>query len=177
MKKAFLLCMAIGWLFITAFAQKTVTGKITDASGIPLAGVSIKSVKTGKLATTGNDGSFTLNAAADDALEISMVGYLPQTVSANGPLTITLGQDNQSLMEVVLVGTRRIGRVKTETTAPVDVIKVAQATAPTARMDLTSILNYAAPSFNYNKQSGSDGADRSDWLLYVDWVLIKPWFW
>src|SRR6516225_2276920 len=29
-------------------------------------------------------------------------------------------------------------------------------------MDLTSVLNYAAPSFNYNKQSGADGADHID---------------
>jgi len=29
-------------------------------------------------------------------------------------------------------------------------------------MDITSVLNYAAPSFNYNKQSGSDGADHID---------------
>mgnify|MGYP003704832465 CR=1 FL=1 len=27
-------------------------------------------------------------------------------------------------------------------------------------MDLTSSLNYAAPSFNFNKQSGADGADH-----------------
>jgi iron complex outermembrane receptor protein len=44
----------------------------------------------------------------------------------------------------------------------VDVINISQATAPTARMDLTSVLNYAAPSLNYNKQSGSDGADHVD---------------
>ena len=68
----------------------------------------------------------------------------------------------EKIAEVVLVGTRRTGRVKTETTVPVDVINVGQATAPTARMDLTSVLNYAAPSFNYNKQSGSDGADHID---------------
>jgi len=29
-------------------------------------------------------------------------------------------------------------------------------------MDLTSVLNIAAPSFNYNKQSGADGADHID---------------
>ena len=29
-------------------------------------------------------------------------------------------------------------------------------------MDFTSVLNMAAPSFNYNKQSGADGADHVD---------------
>ena len=162
MKKALLLCLAFSFLYISASAQQTITGKITDASGLPLAGVSVRSLKSGKLTTTANDGSFSIAASTDDELEISMVGYLTQMIRATGPLTITLAQDNQSLMEVVLVGTRRIGRVKTETTAPVDVINVSLATAPTARMDLTSVLNYAAPSFNYNKQSGSDGADHID---------------
>src|SRR5207249_5241157 len=37
-----------------------------------------------------------------------------------------------------------------------------QAGVPTAKMDLTSVLNYTAPSFNYNKQSGADGADHID---------------
>ncbi|MBK6825594.1 MAG: carboxypeptidase-like regulatory domain-containing protein [Chitinophagaceae bacterium] len=133
MKKALLLCLAFSFLFLSASAQQTITGKITDASGLPLAGVSVRSLKSGKLTSTGNDGSFSIAASSDDELEISMIGYLTQMIRATGPLSIVLAQDNQSLMEVVLVGTRRVGRVKTETTAPVDVINVAQATAPTAR--------------------------------------------
>src|SRR5207237_3052390 len=66
------------------------------------------------------------------------------------------------LGQIVMVGTRTTGRIKTETPVPVDVLPIAQAAMPTARMDLTSILNFAAPSFNYNKQSGSDGADHVD---------------
>ncbi|MEO7523689.1 MAG: TonB-dependent receptor, partial [Ferruginibacter sp.] len=42
----------------------------------------------------------------------------------------------------------------------VDVIRVNQVGLPTAKTDLTSVLNMAAPSFNYNKQSGADGADH-----------------
>ena len=144
-------------------SQQTISGKITDANGIPLAGVSIKSKKTGKGTVTAADGSFRLTVSADDELEITSVGYVTQTVSAASPvINLTLAQSIEELGQVVLVGTRRAGRVKTETTAPVDVINVAQATAPTTRMDLTSVLNYAAPSFNYNKQSGSDGADHVD---------------
>jgi len=66
------------------------------------------------------------------------------------------------LGQIVLVGSRRGGRVRTESPVPIDVININQAGTPTARMDLTSVLNVAAPSFNYNKQSGSDGADHVD---------------
>jgi iron complex outermembrane receptor protein len=157
--------LLIPFLFTTvfAFAQQTVTGKITDANGIPLAGVSVKSKKTGKGTVTTNDGSFRLSVSADDVLEITSVGYEPQTVTAGtGEIKIVLVQATEELGQVVLVGTRSAGRVKTETPVPVDIVNVAQVSQPTARMDITSILNVAAPSFNYNKQSGSDGADHID---------------
>ena len=148
---------------MAAIAQQTVSGKITDPNGIPLAGITVKSKKTGKGTVTAADGSFRLSVSADDQLEITSIGYVTQTISAASTvINITLTQSIEELSQVVLVGTRRAGRVKTETTAPVDVINVSQNTAPTARMDLTSILNYVAPSFNYNKQSGSDGADHVD---------------
>lgn len=163
MRKALILILALFFTGLASFAQKIISGKIADANGIPLAGVSVKSVKTKKGTTTGPDGTFSISVSNDDQIEISSVGYVTQTIAASGgQANIVLVQAVGELSQVVLVGTRRVGRVKTETTAPVDVINISQATAPTARMDLTSVLNYAAPSFNYNKQSGSDGADHID---------------
>ncbi|MEO7922568.1 MAG: TonB-dependent receptor [Chitinophagaceae bacterium] len=144
-------------------AQLVVTGKVTDANSIPLVGVSVKSIQTKKGIVTASDGSFRLSTTANDQLEISSVGYITQVVAvSSSPLTIILTLSFEELNQVVLVGTRTAGRVKTETPVPVDIVNVAQVTQPTARMDLTSILNVAAPSFNYNKQSGSDGADHVD---------------
>ncbi|MGQ0739943.1 MAG: TonB-dependent receptor [Bacteroidota bacterium] len=163
MRKALLLFISFLLISIAGLAQQIVTGKVTDPNGLPLAGISVKSRKTGKGTATAADGTFRLTVSADDQIELTGIGYMSQTVSpGTGVLNITLAQSVEELGQVVLVGTRRSGRVKTETTAPVDVINVGQATAPTARMDLTSVLNYAAPSFNYNKQSGSDGADHID---------------
>jgi outer membrane receptor for ferrienterochelin and colicin len=66
------------------------------------------------------------------------------------------------LQDVILVGSRGGARVKTESPVPVDVIKLSEVGFNTARMDITSTLNFVAPSFNYNKQSGADGADHID---------------
>ena len=163
MRKALLLIFLTFLSGLSLFAQQTVTGKVSDASGLPIAGVSIKAKKSGKIALTGADGSFSLSIPSEDELEISSIGYVKQTVKTGStPINITLEQSIEELGQVVLVGSRRAGRVKTETTSPVDVINVAQVSGPTARMDLTSILNYTAPSFNYNKQTGSDGADHID---------------
>lgn len=162
MHKALLLIICSIFSITLLYAQQTVTGKVTDSNGLPVAGVSVKSKKSGKIALTGSDGSFTLVLATEEELEFSSVGYVSQTIRSGSNLSVVLVQSIEELSQVVLVGSRRAGRVKTETTAPVDIINMAQAAGPTARMDLTSILNYTAPSFNYNKQTGSDGADHID---------------
>ncbi|MGZ5134722.1 MAG: TonB-dependent receptor, partial [Flavitalea sp.] len=151
---------------LSLVAQKqTITGRITDASNSsPIPGVSVR-VKSSTVGTiTNNEGMFSIEANPTDVLEITMIGYFPQSlnIANRTEINISLSSGATDLSEVVLVGTRRAGRVKTETPVPVDVVNIGQVSLPTARMDLTSIINYSAPSFNYNKQSGSDGADHID---------------
>ncbi len=165
MRKLILILSMCFMLGATSFAQQTITGKITDAStGSPMEGVSVQNTMSGSGTTTDKSGMYSIAAKNTDKLLISYIGYSSQTISPNmlTTLNIQLVPSIQELGQVVMVGSRRPGRINTETPVPVDVINVNQATLPTARMDLTSILNYAAPSFNYNKQSGSDGADHVD---------------
>ena len=162
MRKSLFLIISFLFTGAVALAQQTVTGKVIDANGLPLAGVSVRSKMTGKGITTAADGSFKLAVKSNDELEISSVGYVKQTVNASNPvINITLVQSVEDL-QVVMVGSRGTARAKTETPVPVDIIRINQVGQPTAKMDLTSVLNMAAPSFNYNKQSGADGADHID---------------
>ena len=156
-------------LFVVAsqltFAQlKTITGKITDAKGNALEGVSVQVLSTKKGTLTSKEGTFSITVSSKDALAVSIVGYASQTIKVGEKTTISVMLESAAnqLNEIILVGSRRNGRIKTETAVPVDVISLNQALMPTAKMDLTSVLNAAAPSFNYNKQSGSDGADHID---------------
>jgi len=150
----------------TAFAQKqNITGKITDAStGLPLQGASVK-VKSSTIGVTTSDkGSFNLEVPANSTLLISIIGYADQTIEVGDKTNfdIKMIPSITDLAQITMVGTRTPGRIKTESPVPIDVIKINQAGQTTARMDLTSVLNYAAPSFNYNKQTGADGADHID---------------
>ena len=149
----------------TATAQiQSVTGKVTDNNGIPLAGVSVRVQSTRKGTITDNTGAFKVLAPSNDVLEFTIIGFSPITLNINGKneLSIIMQPAQTDLSEIVLVGSRRGARIKTETPVPIDVININQVGTPTAKMDLTSVLNAAAPSFNYNKQSGSDGADHID---------------
>ena len=167
LQKSLLLIVMIIFSSQFLFAQRqTITGKVTDAkTGEPVSGVSvkIKSSKTGGTVTN-KEGVFSIAAAPKDVLEISSVGFKTETVTLNGEtnISVNLTVATAELSEVVFVGSRGAGRAKIETPVPVDIIKINQIGLPTAKMDLTSVLNYAAPSFNYNKQSGADGADHVD---------------
>jgi len=146
------------------FAQKeAVKGLVRDTKGNALEGVTIK-VANSKVVTTSNkNGTYTINANTNDVLEFSFVGFeTKKQIAVGNNINIVLTPSTSDLQDVILVGSRGIGRVKTESPVPVDVIKLTDVGMNTARMDLTSTLNFVAPSFNYNKQSGADGADHVD---------------
>ena len=164
MRKFFLLLSLVLFSGLL-FAQKTYTVKVLDSkSGAPVSNVSVKLKLTNKGVITGADGSNSIQATANDVLLISSIGYKDQQVRLGDKTAITISLEPATIEigDVVVVGTRGAARAKLETAIPVDVIKINQAGLPTAKMDLTSVLNMAAPSFNYNKQSGADGADHVD---------------
>ena len=151
-------------LTISSFAQtQKVTGKVTDNKGTPLEGVTVKSSAGKAVVTTDKAGNFSINAAVGTTLDFSSIGYESKKVNASTEsINVILTTSTTDLQDVILVGSRGAGRVKTESPVPVDVIKLSDVGVNTARMDLTSTLNFVAPSFNYNKQSGADGADHID---------------
>lgn len=150
---------------LPAFAQKQkISGTITSSAGTPLEGATIK-VKGSRGGTRADkEGTFTIIADPKDILEVSSIGYEFQNISVNGlsSINIKLETSFAALDEVVLVGSRGGGRVKTESPVPVDIINVNQLNQTTAKPDLMSQLNMSVPSFNYNKQSGGDGSDAID---------------
>ncbi|MGC8751755.1 TonB-dependent receptor [Hydrotalea sp.] len=160
--KSLLSVMVSTCITVTVFAQHTYSGKVTDSKGQPLEGVTITIKGTSTSTATNAQGQFTLKGADNAVLEISSVGFETRTIKGGSSMSIVLKESVANLGDVVMVGSRGAGRSKTESPVPVDIIKLGTANNTTARMDLTSALNYLAPSFNYNKQSGGDGSDAID---------------
>lgn len=82
-----------------------ITGKITDADGNPLQGVSIFVKGKTKGTTTNADGNFTLNGVEETAiLQVSYIGYAPQLIPVknNATINITLQKENRQ-EELVVV--------------------------------------------------------------------------
>jgi iron complex outermembrane receptor protein len=164
MKKLFLGFMLMFFALTQGFSQQIITGKITDASGDPLTGASVFIPGSNMGTITDGDGKFTIKLNTGQKLLIHMVGYEPLEISDfNGQeLTLVMQNSMTTLDQVIVVGTRRPNRIATETPVPVDVLQVSQVQFPTSKMDVTSMLNFATPSFNHTKQSGADGADHID---------------
>lgn len=68
----------------------------------------------------------------------------------------------QALQEVQLVGSRNSKRTVLNSAVPIDIINVKDVTTQSGKIEINELLQYLAPSFNANKQSGSDGADHVD---------------
>ncbi len=162
-KLTLLLSLVLSGLLLQA--QKNYAVKVTDSkTGNPIADASVKIKSTNKGAATNAVGTIVVKASPGDVLEVSSIGYTSQDVTLSEQTSVSVVLESTSIeyTDVVVVGSRGAPRAKTETAVPVDVIRINQVGLPTARMDLTSALNMAAPSFNYNKQSGADGADHVD---------------
>lgn len=91
----------------TAFAQRTITGKVVDQNNEPLIGASILVKGTSAGTATDVDGAFTLNVPEGGAvLTISYTGYTQKEVAltATNVYDITLESEATILQDVVVVG-------------------------------------------------------------------------
>ena len=105
-------------------AQRTVTGKVSDAAGaIPGASVVVKGTTTGT--ATDGDGNFSLALKGDNlTLVISAVGYTAQeiAVGTESTINVTLVEDISTLGEVVVTG-YGVDGTRRQTTGAVSTVK------------------------------------------------------
>ncbi len=146
-----------------SYSQITVTGTVKDPSGMPLSFVNVVEKGTTNGTTTSMDGEFIIEVDANTTLVFSYVGFNTQEVKVNGQTTLSITlNEGESLEDVMLVGSRSPKRTAVDTAVPIDVIDVESTTLQVGKVEINELLQYAAPSFNASKQSGSDGADHID---------------
>jgi iron complex outermembrane receptor protein len=148
-----------------AFAQsQTLSGQVLDGAGRPIIGATVVEKGTNNGIGTDANGRFVLRArSAQPRLQVSALGYTTQEVSpTGGSIAVQLAEASTTLEGVQVVGSRSLNRTVTDSPSPVDIIDVQQVTAKTGQLDVNQLLQFVAPSFNSNRQSGADGADHTD---------------
>lgn len=158
------------YLFLTSLlclgslsAQNTITGVVSDDGGLPLAGVNILEKGTSNGTTTDFDGNYSLSVADGAVLVFSYIGFNTMELKTAGKSTLNVSlAEGLQLDEVLLVGSRSPKRTAVDTPVAIDIIDVQEVATQIGRIEVNELLQYAAPSFNASKQSGSDGADHVD---------------
>ena len=85
------------------FAQKNVTGTVTDEDGVPLPGATIVVLETNEGVSTDFDGNYSISAEEGQTLQFSFVGYqsMDQQVGESSIVNISMSAGN-ALDEVVV---------------------------------------------------------------------------
>jgi iron complex outermembrane receptor protein len=159
------LLAAHGSGYAGVFAQEpvTITGTVLDArTGSPVAGAAVVNRRTGQATTTDASGAFGLQASAGDVVDVDIAGYTPVAATVTASRTYSIALTPLLTEDVVVVGSRYRSRTVVDSPVPIDVIDAAALAETTGQGELNQILQYAAPSFNATKQSGTDGADHVD---------------
>jgi TonB-linked SusC/RagA family outer membrane protein len=157
--------VATGVFFLAtqAFAQqqKTVTGKVTDEQGIPLAGASVVVKGTTRGTTTGSAGSYLIPAAAGEVLQYRYIGTVPieRTVGAANVIDVQLRRTATSLDAVVVTALgqttaqRAIGTAQQTVQGP----EIAQ----TQRENFVNALQGRIAGVDVTSTSGAPGASST----------------
>ena len=110
MKSKIITCLAMLITGLPLMAQEneiTVTGKVTDQTGLPVIGASIIESGTQNGAITDLDGNYTLEVEAGATLTVSSIGFKDSQITVTSGQTVynvTLAEDRELLDEVVVVG-------------------------------------------------------------------------
>lgn len=92
---------------VGAMGQKrSITGVVVDMTGEPIIGASIVEIGTTNGTVTDIDGKFSLSVPTNGKIQISYVGYKPETLTIKNQtvLQIKMSEDSEMLGEVVVTG-------------------------------------------------------------------------
>lgn len=156
-----LMTMLLCFVTISAMAQVTVRGVVSDPTGEPLIGASV--VEKGKQngTVTDIDGKFQIKVPnANATITVSYVGYLTQDIKLGGRTTVdvTLKENSESLNEVVVVG---YGQMKKSDLSGASTSIGEAAMKGSVITNLDQSLQGRAPGVTAVQTSGAPGSSSS----------------
>jgi TonB-linked SusC/RagA family outer membrane protein len=148
-----------------SFAQeKTVTGVVTDNTGMPIPGVTVMVEGAAPGVQTDFDGRYTISAAAGKKLIFSFIGMATQTITvgASGIINAKLIDDAQLLDDVVVEAYRTSSKERSNIASTTVTSKTIE-NRPNASFVQT--LQGQIPGLNISTGSGQPGANNTTVIL------------
>lgn len=142
-------------------AQQRLQGTVTDGSGIPLPGVSIKIKERNTGTVTNAQGRYVIEASPGASLVFSYIGYVSQEIPVGNltRLDVKLLEDDTDLTEVVVVGYGM--QKKVNLTGAVSVVS-GKDLAVRPMGQTSAALQGMAPGLTIKQNSGRPGADAGN---------------
>ncbi|MGX5816697.1 SusC/RagA family TonB-linked outer membrane protein [Chitinophaga lutea] len=149
---------------LAAAVDNAIQGRVTDASGTPLIGVSVQVKGTAAGVVTDAEGRYRIQAPAEAVLIFSYIGYEKQELTLSGETTVNVLMKTSSggLDEVVVVGyskQKKISIVGSLVTVSGDELKQSPAS------NLSNALAGRLPGLIAMQPGGAPGADHSRILI------------
>lgn len=140
--------------------QKTISGTVTDNSGLPLIGVNIIVKGTTNGTQSDFDGNYNINANVEDVLIFSYIGLktVEQTVGTASTINVTMEEDASALEEVVVTafGIKRNAKDLGYSVSKVETEEILENSEP----DLIRSLAGKVAGVDVNFSSGVAGASN-----------------
>ena len=142
---------------LTFAQQKTITGTVTDDTGLPLPGANVIVKGTSSGTQSDFDGNYTISANVGQTLVFSYVGFVAKEikVGAQNKSDVSLQQDAAALEEVVVTGySTRNQTVQTSAVVSISASELSQM-APTTSID--NMLQGKAAGVQVTAANGKPG--------------------
>ncbi len=187
MRKALLMCFLCLIATFHLLAQdRTVTGKVTDDSGVPIPGVNVSVKGTTRGTATNADGTYQLNIlSTDQYLMFSFIGYKITEVAIGSQtiVDIKLSADNQVLNEIVVtsLGIQRqskelgysVATIKTEEINQAKALNAATAlSGKVAGLQINTINNGVNPDTRIVLRGNRSLLGENQALLVIDGAQV-----
>jgi TonB-linked SusC/RagA family outer membrane protein len=163
MKKQVLMALIGAFLFAAPAAaqERTVTGKVTDEQGAPLASVAVRIRGTTTGTLTGNDGTYSIRATVGQVLQFRLIGHTPEerTIGAGNVMDVQLRRAATNLDAVVVttLGQTNVRRAIGTAQQTIEGIDIAQ----TQRQNFINALQGRVAGVEVISTSGVPGASSS----------------
>jgi TonB-linked SusC/RagA family outer membrane protein len=171
---------------VLAFAQtRTVTGRVTDASGSPIPFATITEAGTNNATTADANGNYTINIRPNARLTISATGHQSQTVAPTGTSqNVSLAQGANNLQEVVVTaaGGIRVRQkeqgytstvIKSESLTQARPISVASGLAgKVAGLNISGVSSGVNPNYRVVLRGMRSLTGNNEALIVIDNVIV-----
>lgn len=157
---ALLTMLAVAPTVADAQGRQTVSGKVSDSNGAPLAGVTVLIPKEGKGAITDASGSYSLSVPGDQELTFSFIGMKSITESIDNRTTIdvVMHDDGLTLDPIVAVGYGTMRR--SDLTGSISSIS-SEDIAKTSVTSIDQVLQGRAAGIQMTQNTGMPGGGSS----------------